>query len=303
MPSILRNPIQDFAEILAAWSATGEYADDVLARIRALIGSTHPGPGLAVTLITVLLGVSSGLDAGRIALLGVAMAFDQASVGLSNDWIDADRDRAVGRADKPIAVGTISAGTVRTAALVSVGLALAFTAPLGWPALALHAALIAIAWSYNAVLKSTVVSFLPYALCFGLLPALVTLSRPEPLWPVAWVVAAGALLGTGAHFANVLPDLEDDRRTGVRGLGHRIGRIPAILVTWIAFACADIVLAVGLGFSPVAIAGLVVGFVVAAIGIGLALTRPPTRWQFRLVILGALVDVVLLVLSGPAILG
>ena len=85
-----------------------------------------------------------------------------------------------------------------------------------------------------------------------------------------WVIAAGALLGTGAHFANVLPDLEDDRRTGVRGLGHRIGRIPSILVTWIAFAGADVVLAVGLAFSPIAIVGLVVGMAVAAIGIVLA---------------------------------
>jgi 4-hydroxybenzoate polyprenyltransferase len=275
----------------------------VLQRIRALIGSTHPGPGLAVTLITVLLGVSSGLDAGRIALLGVAMAFDQASVGLSNDWIDADRDRAVGRTDKPVASGAISRGAVRAAAFGCAALALAFTVPLGWRAFLLHAALIAIAWSYNAVLKSTVVSFLPYAVCFGLLPALVTLARPEPLWPVAWVIAAGALLGTGAHFANVLPDLEDDRRTGVRGLGHRIGRLPTILVTWIAFASADVVLAVGLAFSPVAIVGLAIGLTVAVIGVVLAVTRPPTRWQFRLVILGAFVDVVLLVLSGPAILG
>ena len=231
MPWILRKPLQEFAEIFAARRSTGEYADHVLQRIRALVGSSHPGPGLAVTVITVLLGVSSGLDVGRVVLLGVAMAFDQASVGLSNDWIDADRDRAVGRTDKPIASGMISRGAVRTAAFVSVALALAFTVPLGWRAFVLHLALIAIAWSYNAVLKSTVISFLPYAVCFGLLPALVTLARPEPLWPVAWVIAAGALLGTGAHFANVLPDLEDDRRTGVRGLGHRIGRLPTILVS------------------------------------------------------------------------
>ena len=202
-----------------------------------------------------------------------------------------------------MASGAISRGAVRAAAFVSAALALAFTVPLGWRALVLHAALIAIAWSYNAVLKSTVVSFLPYAVCFGLLPALVTLARPEPLWPVAWVIAAGALLGTGAHFANVLPDLEDDRRTGVRGLGHRIGRLPTILVTWVAFASADVVLAVGLAFSPVAIVGLAIGLTVAVIGVVLAVTRPPTRWQFRLVILGAFVDVVLLVLSGPAILG
>jgi len=36
--------------------------------------------------------------------------------------------------------------------------------------------------------------------------------------PRASVSAAAALLGLGAHFANVLPDLAGDAATGVRGL-------------------------------------------------------------------------------------
>ena len=71
----------------------------------ALARSTHPGPGLAVTVVAVLLGVAVGLEPWRVAVLGLAMLFDQVSVGLSNDWIDADRDRAVGRTDKPVARG------------------------------------------------------------------------------------------------------------------------------------------------------------------------------------------------------
>ena len=39
--------------------------------------------------------------------------------------------------------------------------------------------------------------------------------------PWAWV--AGAALGSAVHLTNVLPDLEDDQRTGVRGLPHRLG--------------------------------------------------------------------------------
>ncbi|MAT16962.1 MAG: 1,4-dihydroxy-2-naphthoate prenyltransferase, partial [Leifsonia sp.] len=42
------------------------------------------------------LGVAAGLDAVRVALVGVVMLFNQFSVGLSNDWLDAARDRRAG---------------------------------------------------------------------------------------------------------------------------------------------------------------------------------------------------------------
>jgi 4-hydroxybenzoate polyprenyltransferase len=267
-------------------------------KIVALARSTHPGPGLAVTAITVLLGVSSGLDPIRIVLIGVAMLFDQWSVGLSNDWIDADRDRAVGRTDKPVALGWISPEAVRTAAIACAIIAVAFTVPLGVEVTLAHTLVIGLAWGYNAGLKNTPFSFLPYTVCFALLPALVTLARQQPVWPDGWVILAGALLGTGAHFANVVPDLEEDRRTGIRGLPHRLGARASLPITWIALAGASAVVAYGTGYTPVAVVGLVIGIVLAAVGLVAGLTRPSGRWIFRLVIVAALADVVVLVLSG-----
>ena len=269
-----------------------------MTRLSALLRSTHPGPSLAVTVITVLLGVASGLEPWRVVVLGGAMLFDQFSVGLSNDWIDADRDRMVGRADKPVASGVVSASLARAAALAAAVIALAATIPLGFAALGVHAFVLAVAWLYNASLKSTPLSFLPYTICFGLLPALVTFSRPEPAFPAWWALLAGALLGTGAHFANVLPDLEDDRATGVRGLGHRIGLRASTVVTWLALVAASVAIAVGVGFTIFAIVALAVAAVITVVGLVLALTRPPSRWLFRLVILGALIDVVMLVSAG-----
>ena len=267
-------------------------------KIVALARSTHPGPALAVTAITVLLGVSSGLDPVRIVLIGVAMLFDQASVGLSNDWIDADRDRAVGRTDKPVALGWISRETVRSAAIACAIIAIAFTVPLGVEVTLVHVLVLGLAWGYNAGLKNTPFSFLPYTVCFALLPALVTLARQQPVWPAGWVILAGALLGTGAHFANVVPDLEEDRRTGIRGLPHRLGARASLAITWIALASAAAVIAYGTGYSPVAVIGLIVSLALAVIGLIAGLTRPSGRWIFRLVIVAALVDVVILVLSG-----
>jgi 4-hydroxybenzoate polyprenyltransferase len=87
----------------------------------------------------------------------------------------------------------------------------------------LHLAAVAAAWSYNVRLKSTLASWVPYALAFGAVPSIVTLALPGgPPAPV-WATLAGALLGVGAHLCNALPDLEQDLATGVRGLPHALG--------------------------------------------------------------------------------
>jgi len=269
-------------------------------RAAALALSTHPVPGLGVTAVTVLLGIGAGLEPWRVALLGVAMAADQASVGLSNDWIDAERDRAVGRTDKPVARGDVPASAVRTAAFVTLALALLLTVPLGVGALVAHAVFLAGAWCYNAGLKKTALSALPYATSFGTLPAVVTLSAAEPAPPAWWAVAAGALLGVAAHFANVLPDLDDDRATGVRGLPHRLGRRTTAVLLPVALVAVGSLVVLGPGRAPTALGAVALGVTVVAgvAGAVLALRRDPGPWLFRLVIAAALVDVLLLAFSG-----
>lgn len=268
----------------------------------------HPGPGVAVTVVAVLLGVAVGLEPWRVALLGVAMLFDQASVGWSNDWIDAERDRTVGRTDKPVALGQIGVGTVRAAAWTAAAMALLLTLPLGLAAAAVHAVTLASAWSYNALLKNSPLSVVPYVVSFGLLPAIASLARPVAALPGWWVFAAGALLGVAAHFANVLPDLDDDRRTGIRGLPHRLGLRPSIVITWVALLLGAVVVAAGVSGGPAgvplfAITGLLTSLVIAVVGSVLALRRGVGRWLFRLVIAAALVDVAMLVLAGTRMLG
>jgi 4-hydroxybenzoate polyprenyltransferase len=278
------------------------YAVPMLRRASALARSTHPGPGIAVTLIAVLLGVAVGLEPWRVAVLGVAMLLDQTSVGLSNDWIDADRDRAVGRADKPVARGEIPVPVVRATAWLAAGAALLLTLPLGLAATTAHAVALGSAWSYNAALKNSPASVLPYAVSFGLLPGIASLARPVPALPVWWAVAAGALLGIAAHFANVLPDLDDDRETGIRGLPHRLGLRVSIVVTWIALVVAAAVIAVGGTGSAVSLIGFAVSLTIGVTGLVLALRRGVGRWLFRLVIAAALIDVAMLVLAGSRLL-
>jgi 4-hydroxybenzoate polyprenyltransferase len=271
--------------------------------IAGLLLSTHPGPTVAVTLVAVIVGVGVGLEGWRLVLLGLVIALNQASVGLSNDWIDADRDRSVGRTDKPVARGQVPVATARAVAVGCAVASMALTVPLGWGATVAHAVFLGSAWAYNAGLKSTVVSLVPYLVSFGLLPAIVTLSLPEPRVAATWAIALGALLGAAAHFANVLPDLVDDDATGVRGLPHRLGARASGFATFAVLAAAGIVGFVGPDrFEPIGLVGLIVSAAIAVIGTTLVLTRPPSRLLFRLIIVAAIVDVVVLATSGTALL-
>lgn len=271
----------------------------------ALGRSSHPGPTLVVTVLAAVLGVAAGLDAGRLALLSAAVLFGQLSVGWSNDAIDAPRDRAVGRADKPIVRGEITGAAVWIAAAAAVVAAAALSALLGPVFLAVHLIAIASAWAYNALLKNTAASVAPFVLSFGLFPSLATLAGVAPVFAAPWASVAGAALGVAVHFTNVLPDLDDDARTGVRGLPHRLGGRASAFLAFAAVAVgAAAVLAgpllAGAPLRPAAIVGVVLVTTVAAVGVARAL-RHPDRIVFRLVMLAALLLVVQLAVTGVGV--
>jgi UbiA prenyltransferase family len=85
-----------------------------------------------------------------------------------------------------------------------------------------HLVAVAAALGYDLGLKRTPWSWLPYAIAFGLLPVVVWLVAGHGGLPPLWLIAAGALLGVGAHGANVLPDYDRDRTAGVLGLPQRL---------------------------------------------------------------------------------
>ena len=266
-------------------------ADSVGARRRRSVLACHPGPTLAVTVLTALLAWSAGQAPGRALLVTSAVLTGQLSIGWSNDLVDAARDRAVGRADKPLATGAVSERVTRIAcgaALVAcVGLSLACGLASGLVHLVLG---VASGWAYNLWFKRTVLSPLPYAVAFGALPAVVTLALPDPALPPAWVVGTGALLGVGAHLLNALPDLADDEATGVRALPHVLGAVVVRRVAPAVLLLGTVVAAYGPGIDP---AGwLLLGVCVALAGVAvLARGRVP----FVAAVLIALANVVALV--------
>lgn len=251
----------------------------MLRRIGALLRAAHPEPSLAVTLAASALALGAGLGL-RSGLVALAVGSGQVSIGWSNDWLDRDRDRASDRADKPVARDEVAAGAVLVAALVALAVCVVASLALSTAAGVAHLVGVAAGWVYNARAKHTWWSVLPWAVAFGLLPAVVTLAEPLARPPAWWLVAAGALLGSGAHLANAIPDLDDDRRAGVTGLPHRLGRRRSLATATMLVALGILVVVVGPGPRP---AGVVLGVVAAALlgAVVVAGLGGRDRWAFR----------------------
>lgn len=267
----------------------------------ALVRACHPEPTAAVTALSVALAASAGLG-GRALLVGAAFLTGQLSVGWSNDWVDAARDVRTGRSDKPVARGELAVGTVRVAALLAAAACVPLSLALGLRAGLLHLAAVAAAWAYNVRLKATPWSWAPYAFSFGAVPSIVTLAVDDGAGAPWWATAAGALLGVGAHLVNVLPDLDDDLATGVRGLPHRLGARRSAAAAAALLLGAALLLALG-PERPGTVAVAAVAGAAAATTWGLWRGRVPgSRDPFRAAIVVAVLSVGLLVARGDVLL-
>jgi len=259
--------------------------------LAAIIRSSHPGPTLAVTTLTLLLAVAFSVPAGNAVWIVAAVLLNQVAVGVSNDVVDVARDRRAGRGDKPLATGEVSLATARWAAVIAATLSLALSAWVN-PMVGLwQAVFLASGLAYNFGLKATVFSALTYATGFGSLPIVVSMGAQPAAWPPLWVVVVGASLGVSAHFANVLPDGETDRLEGVRGLPQRLSRPVAAVVIVALTVLSSVLLIIGGGDGPLIItvtAGLFASSFALWAGL-LALWPRSTIWPFRLSMLAALI--------------
>ncbi|RIJ76507.1 ubiquinone biosynthesis protein UbiA [Nakamurella silvestris] len=271
--------------------------------VRGLALSCHPLPTVAVTVLATGLTVIAQASAAQVVLVALTVLTGQLSIGWSNDWIDAARDRVSNRTDKPAATGEVPVPVVRAAALVAVVATVALSFLLGWPPGAFAAVVVAGGWAYNAGLKGTVWSAAAYAVAFGALPALATTVLPGHPLPAWWAVLAGALLGVGAHFANVLPDLDQDGDTGVRGLPHRMGARASAIAAPLIFNLAALVVLDGPAGDKRPWQWICLALItVVCVGGAVAGARDPrARWMFRALVAGALVVVLLFAVSGAAL--
>lgn len=270
-----------------------------------MIRAAHIEPTLAVTALATALAASAGRGVVGSALVFLTVLTGQLSIGWSNDLIDVRRDATAGRHDKPLVEGEISARAVA----ISCGVALVACVPLsfshGWRAGVIHLLVVAGGWVYNLGLKRTVLSWLPYATSFGLLGAFIPLGLPGHPSPEPWVVAAGSLLGVGAHFLNVIPDMDDDIAAGVNGLPHRLGQRWAQAAGAAALAVAALVITVGPEeeVPPWGYAGLALALALALFAalLGNRQHQGRSRTPFLLALATAAVSILMLVARGSAL--
>ena len=257
-----------------------------------LLVAAHIGPSLAVTAVVALLSVAADLSPGKAVIVTAAVFTGQLTIGWGNDLLDASRDRAVGRSDKPLVNGSLDPSLVHRCLVVAAIACVVLSFAAGWRSGPTHLFLgVAFGHLYNLWFKRTPLSWLPYAVAFGCLPAVVSLAGSPPVGPPAWMVITASALGVAAHFLNTLPDFDDDAATGIQGLPHRIGATASRVVATVLLVAASAVAMLGPSGAPSGLARgafvLVIAFaVVALVGRGKA--------PFYAAIAIALVDVVLL---------
>ena len=265
-----------------------------------LLRCAHPEPVFAITAAVGVLALSAGRG-WSTAWAMTAVFAGQLFVGWTNDYLDRDLDHRSGRTDKPLVTGLVPVRQVQVGAILALAACLPLSLANGLAAGTVHLAAIGLATIYNLGLKSTPASVIPYLVAFGLLPAFITLSLHPSHLPPAWATGGAALLAAGAHFTQVLPDIEADRRLGIRGLPHLLGVRGSTVAAALLLAGSALLILLGPGHPgelQLAILGLTLVVIAGIVGAGLSGRH---RLSFRLTLLAAGGVALLLLLSGGAL--
>jgi 4-hydroxybenzoate polyprenyltransferase len=241
-----------------------------------------------------------GLPPERSGLIFIAVLLQQISVGLSNDWIDFERDKTANRLDKPTVSGLVAVSSLRTVSLSAAVLAIVASLNMGISTFFVMLLMLLAGWSYNLGMKLNWSSAIPYAVGFGTIPVFIGMAATEPFWIEPWLVMAAGLLGVSAHFANVLPDMQADKLTGVRALPHLMGqRLSAVVISLSALGATLLVVTQSSNLPAAAGAvGLSATVILVGIASLLSLRKQPARAAFYLLILASLVNVILLMFGA-----
>ena len=237
----------------------------------------------------------------KSAAIAVAVLCGQISVGWQNDTIDEHRDRDAARLDKPLVAGTIHASDLRNASITATVACLPASLLPGRRFALRHLAALGAAWSYNAGLKATPLSVVPYCAAFPLLVEAIAADTPDCGPAPAWLLAGTAILAAGAHLANAYPDIEADLTSGVRGLPQRLGPRTSVVGAVGLLALATIAYAFGDGQPRrTDLYGVVAVACMLGYGTKAAARRGRQVW-FTIAIAIAAIDVALLIASGRAV--
>lgn len=172
-----------------------------------------------------------GADPVALGLYLGAVLSTQLSIALHNNWCDREAD-AIAKPWRHLPRGALDPSFVLFTAVALLILGLALSWLLGPAVFQLVAAGTACGFLYNAWLKRTAFSWLPFAIALPTL-AMCSLLVAQRLdgFPYA-LYLIGAPLVLAIHLGDSIPDIEGDRVVGSGGLAVALGRRRALLACW-----------------------------------------------------------------------
>jgi 4-hydroxybenzoate polyprenyltransferase len=200
-----------------------------LKQLRGLLKASHFGPTLIVTTISWFFAAHYWWE-GPAFVIAFGVFTGQLVVGWSNDLYDYKDDLMHNRQNKPLVAEVISQSYLKRwlAFMVPFSFVANLLGPLGFKGGLVYMFGISMGVAYNFYFKFNLFSWLPYALAFAALPSCIAISKE--VTPPVWMWLGGALLGSAAHFINVIKDMDQDRASGIGGTPQRIGKRNSIVV-------------------------------------------------------------------------
>jgi 4-hydroxybenzoate polyprenyltransferase len=169
----------------------------------------------------------SGRPLREVGLVLATVLVGQVLLGWDNDLVDEAPDRETGREGKPLVTGSLDRGTVGFAVACAVLLVVPLSMSSGITAGLSYLLSLLVGLAGNRWLRDGVLSWLPWAIAFGLYPAYLSYggwggsAKGHP--PTFAITAAAAVLGVGVHVLTSLSGLVDDNEAGRRHLPLRLG--------------------------------------------------------------------------------
>jgi 4-hydroxybenzoate polyprenyltransferase len=204
-----------------------------------LLQAAHPKQAVLTAVGVAGAAALAGRTTRELGLVFVTVLVGQAVLGWHNDLVDRDRDRAHDRPGKPVAADLLDPGTVWFALACAVLLLVPLSIANGVTAGLSYLLAVAVGMLGNVVLRKGWLSWLPWAVSYGLLPAFLSYGgwggQEKGAPPELLITGLAALLGVGVHLLTALwglvPDNEDRWTYLPLKLGLKIG---ASRLLWLA---------------------------------------------------------------------
>jgi 4-hydroxybenzoate polyprenyltransferase len=211
-------------------------------KVRGLLKASHFIPSLIVSSIAFGFGVHYWWE-GPAYVIAFTVFTGQLVVGWSNDLYDSDDDQKHQRMNKPLVSGAITEKYLRAWLIFMIPFSFLVNifGPLGFKGGLLYWLGVGFGVAYNFYFKFNFLSPLPFAVAFAILPSCIAISKD--VTPPLWMWLGGALLGSAAHFINVLKDLDQDRASEIKGLPQIVGKKASMAIAaLLSVAAATVIL-------------------------------------------------------------